>query len=129
MIPPHPWRTVAAVVVSSAILAACGGSDPVPEPATALERDGLEVARASGCLSCHGAGGGGGVGPSWVGVAGSEVTLDDGTTVVADGAYLRLAITDPGAQKVAGYTIDMPQNTLTAEEVDAVVAYIEGLGR
>ena len=48
----------------------------------------------------------GGVGPKFVGLYGSQVTLDDGSTVVADDAYIRRSITDPDAQRVAGYTLN-----------------------
>ena len=65
-----------------------------------------------------------GAGPSWVGLAGSTVELDDGSTPVADEAYLRRSISEPQAQRVAGYTIAMPENGLSEDEVDAIVAYI-----
>jgi cytochrome c oxidase subunit 2 len=55
------------------------------------------------------------------------VELDDGTTVVADAAYLRRSVVDPQAQLVEGYTVFMPTVDLNADEVDAIVAYIEEL--
>lgn len=84
---------------------------------------------ASGCAACHGRDGEGGVGPAWVGLAGSERTLDDGRTLVADVDYLRRSITDPGADVVAGYTIRMPVAALSETEVDDLVTYIQVLGR
>ena len=79
-------------------------------------------------MSCHREGGDG-IGPDWEGLAGSTVTLDDGSTVVADEAYLTLAITDPDAQIVDGYDIRMPPNDdLSDDDVAAIVAYIQSLG-
>ena len=36
---------------------------------------GQDIATRSGCTSCHGADGGGGVGPAWRGLAGSKVRI------------------------------------------------------
>lgn len=103
----------------------CGSSDGAEADLTPLERSGLELVKERGCPACHGDDGGGGVGPAWVGLAGSEVELEDGTVVVADTDYLRRSILDPQADRVAGYSARMPPNTLTDEQVDAIVAYIE----
>ncbi|MGA0766576.1 MAG: c-type cytochrome, partial [Ilumatobacteraceae bacterium] len=43
---------------------------------------------SAGCASCHGEDGNGRVGPKWIGLADSQVTLNDGTVVTADDAYL-----------------------------------------
>jgi cytochrome c oxidase subunit 2 len=66
-------------------------------------------------------------GPTWRGLAGSRVTLGDGTEVVADVDYLRRSITDPRAELVAGYGPLMPDLDLTEREVDDVVAYLRTL--
>lgn len=123
---------VVAPVVLAATAAACGGDDAGgtgaaggADPATIEE--GRQIAARSGCTGCHGANGEGGVGPAWTGLAGSQVQLVDGTTVVADEAYLVSAIKTPDAQKVAGYEVAMPANQLPDEEVAAVVAYIQSL--
>lgn len=89
--------------------------------------EGQAIVEANGCVSCHGQDGEGGVGPGWVGLAGSQVELDDGTTVVADADYLTRAIAAPDDQRVAGFTLAMPTNDLTADEIDAVVAYLQEL--
>jgi cytochrome c oxidase subunit II len=99
-----------------------GGSGP-PDAAKA----GLELARTKGCSACHGASGEGGLGPAWVGVLGSTVTLTDGTQVVVDEAYLTRAIKDPQAQVVTGYSVAMPIQQLTDQEVADLVAYITSL--
>ena len=109
------------------LAAACGGSEAAtPAPGTAGQ--GLEIANQAGCVACHGTDGlSGGVGPGWAGLAGSTVTLEDGSQVTADTAYLRRAIVDPDAEIVAGYTLRMPEVGLTTEEVAALIDYIEGL--
>jgi mono/diheme cytochrome c family protein len=88
---------------------------------------GEQLARSSGCAGCHGPNFEGGAGPSLVGLAGSEVALADGSTLVADTAYLTRAIANPSADLVADYTLKMPANTLTDAEIADIVAYIETL--
>lgn len=88
---------------------------------------GEQLARSSGCAGCHGQDFGGGAGPGWVGLAGSEVTLVDGTTVVADDAYVTAAIAEPSKDLVDGYTLKMPPNNLDDAEVADIVAYINAL--
>ena len=110
-----------------------GGGSAAPADAgggelSALATQGQELADANGCATCHSADGSDGTGPTWQGLAGAEVTLDDGSTVTADDAYLASSITDPGAQKVEGFAVAMPEFELSTEEVDALVAYINSLG-
>ena len=116
--------TLVATAVLS--LAACGGDSAGPDLSPAAA-EGRAIAQEAGCVSCHGADGGGQVGPAWKGLAGSQVTLSDGTTVVADTEYLTRAILDPGADLADGYTVLMPANELSAADVASVVAYIEEL--
>ena len=53
-------------------------------------------------MACHSADGRSSVGPTWKGLYGSEVELEDGTTVTADDEYLVRAIKDPEAERVEG---------------------------
>ncbi len=105
-------------------LAGCGSSADL----SPLAAEGKDLLTSEGCAACHGSEGEGGIGPVLVGLAGRAVELDDGTTVVADTAYLRRAIVDPNAQIVAGYEIRMPENALADAQVDALVAWIEESG-
>ena len=123
---PAAHLAVALVVTGAVGLAACG-ADEQPDLSAAAAR-GRDVAAGSGCAGCHGGSGEGGVGPAWTGLAGSTVQLDDGSTVTADADYLHRSIVDPGAEVVAGYTLQMPQNQLSDDEAAAVVAYIQELG-
>jgi cytochrome c oxidase subunit 2 len=103
------------------------GSPDVTAPADAAVANGEQLARSSGCAGCHGQNFGGGAGPSLVGLAGSDVTLADGSVVVADTAYLTRAIAEPSADLVAGYNLRMPANGLSDAEIADIVAYIETL--
>jgi cytochrome c oxidase subunit 2 len=93
------------------------------------EERGQTLASEQGCLSCHSADGSELVGPTWLGLFGSQRQLEDGSTVTADEAYLRESILDPEAQVVAGYPMIMPDayDFLAQEEIDAVIEYIKSL--
>ena len=82
----------------------------------------------AGCAACHGSNGEGGVGPRLIGLLDSEIELQDGSVIVADEAYIRESIVDPSAKIHAGFEIAMPNNNLTDDEVDKLVAYIKALG-
>ena len=81
-----------------------------------------------GCISCH-TGQAGSVGPSLAGLVGKTVALQDGSTVVADEAYLRESIVEPQAKIVAGYAPVMPtfDTILTEQEILQLVDYIKFL--
>ncbi len=67
--------------------------------------------------------------PLLAGLAGSEVELADGRTVIADDDYLRQSILNPGASIVAGYQPLMPtyQGQISEEELIQLLLYIKGL--
>lgn len=119
----------AATVLVTALAAACTDdtSGPGTDGLSAAASEGRDIYRNRGCQGCHGGDGSGGIGPALAGVADTERELDDGTTVTADTEYLRRAITDPGAEIVAGYSVRMPSNDLDDQAVDALIAYIESL--
>jgi cytochrome c oxidase subunit 2 len=123
--------TSAVMVLVPLTITACGGGDSSSSssaaPLSAAAERGRSTALDSGCASCHGPTWQGGVAPSWVGLAGSTVTLSDGSTVTADAAYLARSIMAPADQMVQGYSIVMPTNGLTADEVADVVAFIQAL--
>jgi cytochrome c2 len=111
-----------------AAAAACGGDDAGSSSnLSAAAKHGQQLAKTAGCAACHGANGQGGIGPAWTGVLGSPVTLTDGTTVVADEAYLTRSIKDPQAQVVDGFAVSMPANGLNDQDVADLVAYITSL--
>lgn len=81
-----------------------------------------------GCDGCHG-GRGTVRAPSLIGLYGSPVPLSDGTTVVADDAYIRDSILQPEKQIVASFAPVMPSFTGVIGEDDLMklVAYVESL--
>ena len=106
-------------------------AEPTPTPAPADPALGASLVRAIGCEACHSADGTDGIGPTWQGVYLSQVTLADGSTVLADDAYLLRAIVDPNAEVVEGYEAGLMQadldTLLSREELLAIVAYIKSL--
>ena len=107
-----------------------GAPAPTEGAAPASEPDGAALSTSAGCAACHSTDGSVLVGPSWQGLAGSERTLDDGTTVIADTAYIERAIIDPNAELVEGFAPTMPTtfgSTLSDADLAALVSYIESL--
>ncbi len=83
-----------------------------------------------GCLSCHSLDGSQLVGPTWLGLFGSEVKLADGRTVIADEAYIIESIRNPGAAIVEGYPNIMPASLgqeLSDERIQDIIAFIKTL--
>jgi cytochrome c oxidase subunit II len=120
-------RPIVLVLAGVAALGAGGCADEGASSGTGAAAEGQEIARRAGCTACHGADGEGGLGPAWAGILGTEIELDDGTTVTVDEAYLTRAIADPGAETHAGFSVTMPENRLTDEEIAQVIDYIVSL--
>lgn len=123
---------VGPIVVAGLIagaLAACGGDsgDAGPVQLSAAGVQGQALASAKGCAGCHRVDGKNAAGPSWKGILGTEVTLQDNSKVVVDTTYLTESIKDPWVKKVKGYSTIMPRNSLTDAEVASIVTYIEEL--
>ncbi|MCD6679204.1 MAG: cytochrome c [Burkholderiaceae bacterium] len=103
-----------------------------PSAATAdLAAQGGQLASELGCLACHSKGTERVVGPGWAGLYGSQRALADGSSVSADDAYLVDSIVHPDAHVARDYPPGvMPsyEAITTAEQRDAIVAYIRSLG-
>src|SRR5207249_2414362 len=101
----------------------------------ALVAKGQQLATQFGCLACHTTSGQASVGPTWKGLADSQVPLDNGQTVAADDAYLKESITDPDAKIVKGFARGLMSATIKPREaeiqqgdnLDALVGYIKSL--
>lgn len=110
-----------------------------PTAASARTRDvvaqapnGEQLASQLGCVGCHSTDGSERTGPTWQGVAGSERTLADGSTVTADDAYLKQSILEPDSQIVEGFpegvmSATVPPGSVSEEQANALVAYINTL--
>ncbi len=117
-----------ATAVALLALGACSSSSSsAPADLSPEAAAGREISISAGCASCHGEDGNGRVGPQWIGLADSQVTLSDGTVVTADDAYLYESIKDPGAKKRRGASGIMPANKLTDEEIASIIVFIRAL--
>ena len=81
-----------------------------------------------GCASCH-AGGPQQRGAKLEGIFNKDVKLVGGQTVVANEAYIRESILNPGGQVVEGFQPIMPtfKGQVTEEQIVSLVAYIKSL--
>jgi cytochrome c oxidase subunit 2 len=82
---------------------------------------------ADACSSCHSLDGTNGVGPTFKGLAGSIVTLSDGSTITADDAYLAKSITDPDAQIVEGFQRGVMSASISSFGLSAKPQYVAAL--
>ena len=94
------------------------------------EERGQKYAKQYGCLACHTTDGTKLVGPTWKGLYGSQVTLENGSTVTADEAYLLESIKQPEAKIVQGFPPVMPPNIaaqMTDAQIQDIIAFIKSL--
>jgi cytochrome c oxidase subunit 2 len=112
-----PAGVVAAVVV----LVACGADPDTGAP------PGKRLATDYGCVACHSSDGTPGLGVTWKGLYGSQVALDDGTTVTVDRDFLVRSIEDPPADVPLNNVLPMPINNVPAADVQTIVDYIISL--
>ena len=110
-----------------AAAAPSGGAAPAGDAA----KLGQAVANKYGCVACHTPTGSAGIGPTWKGLAGSEVELTNGQKVTADDAYLKESIENPPAKvrrgALAGVMPPDISKGMKPEEIDQVIAYIKTL--
>lgn len=92
--------------------------------------NGQQWATDFGCVACHALEGTSIIAPTWIGLFGSTVPLEDGSSITADEAYLRESILDPLAKIHEGFQPVMPQtfaDTLTEQQVEELIAFIKSL--
>jgi len=123
--------------VYEAALAENHGEIPTPPPPPTPSGDapddpeaaaGQQLAAAN-CAGCHTVDGSDATGPTWLGLFGSEVTLEDGSTVTADEDYIRESILEPNARVHQGFPPIMPSfaGQLSDDEINQIIAYIATL--
>lgn len=83
--------------------------------------EGLGSTGAPNCGSCHSIDGSIINGPSWLGLWMKEGTFDDGTTYIADEAYIRNAILNPNDNIVEGFNA----NVMYQQYDEAIPAFEE----
>jgi cytochrome c oxidase subunit 2 len=94
-----------------------------------LAEKGQTIFQQHGCATCHLMDQQGRC-PNLRGLYGKRILLDDGTTVIADEAYLRESILNPNAKIAAGFRPDvMPvfQGQVSEEEIIGIIAYVKSL--
>lgn len=107
--------------------------ETTPEPAennagetnepTNLAELGAQIATENACNACHSLDGSRGIGPTWKDLYGSMRTFTDGSSAIADEAYIRESILNPTAKVVELFVPTMPPMALTDGQIDALVAY------
>jgi cytochrome c2 len=107
----------------------------VSTSAPASAEEGRQLYQRYGCIACHAAEDTSvsRLGPPFKGLFGSPRTFLKGVVkVVADEAYLRESILEPGAKVVSGYErtgMGMPSfaGVLTDSQIESIILYIRGL--
>ena len=92
------------------------------------EARGQTLVSQNGCTGCHTLDGSPLVGPSWLGLYGSQTEFTDGSTLSVDDAYIKESILNPSAKIVAGYeSVQMPAFEFTDEQLADIIAYMKTL--
>jgi cytochrome c oxidase subunit 2 len=131
---PDPRKlAVAALCALPLVAAACGGGSDGGS-GSASGGSGEELYRQYACAGCHSLDGREGTGPTFKGLAGSTVTLEDGKQVKADAGYLERAIVDPDADVTKGYNAGLMKASIDGfdlgdkpEDVAKLVEFIQGV--
>ena len=147
-----PYPALLASAVLAFMLACGGGNEPPPQPVTSpiptvtvdagslpplaavINAEpsadiGAQLVQAYGCNACHSTDGTALVGPTWLGLYGSEEELEDGGTVLVDDTYITESIQDPNAKITRGFTAGLMPPTLGVkdEEIPHIIEYMKSL--
>lgn len=118
-----------AVGVVAVGISACGNSSS--DSALSEDAKAGQSYVSSNCSGCHSVDGKSRSGPTFKGLAGSSVELQNGTTVTADTAYLVKSIRDPAADVVKGFPNVMgavvSKDSISEQQAQQIAAYIETL--
>jgi cytochrome c oxidase subunit 2 len=103
--------------------------DTGPQPAFDPAALGQRAAAQYGCLKCHTIDGQPHIGPTWLGLFGSDEPLADGTRVHVDEAYITQSMMDPTAAIVAGFQPVMPsyEGLIDPSDTAAIIEFIKSL--
>lgn len=126
----HAYMESPVIVSSQADFDAWMGEQVKQAQAAAAtpEGRGQALVSASGCAACHSTNGAAGIGPTWLGLFGSQVPISGDGVVTADEAYIHESIKAPQAKIVAGFENQlMPNYGFTDDQINDIVAYIKTL--
>lgn len=89
---------------------------------------GQQLFAQNGCQGCHSIDGADGVGPTHQNLFGRTETMQDGSTVTVDSAYVHESIVNPSARVVEGYQpVMVPYDYLSEAEIASIIAYLRTL--
>lgn len=91
---------------------------------------GAKIVAQKGCTSCHDLTGKHLIGPTLLGIFGTERNLEGGATAIADAEYIRESILDPQAKIARGFShtkMNSFAGQLTESEIDDIVEYLKTL--
>ncbi|MDZ7772017.1 MAG: c-type cytochrome [Balneolaceae bacterium] len=89
---------------------------------------GQQLFTQNGCQGCHSIDGSDGVGPTHQNLFGRTETMEDGSTVTVDSAYVHDSIVNPSEQIVEGYQpVMVPYDYLSEAEIASIIAYLRTL--
>jgi cytochrome c oxidase subunit 2 len=93
------------------------------------EERGKKLVESLGCIGCHTITGEAGTipAPTFKGLLGSKAALTDGTEIVVDETFIKEKIRNPQAKVVKDFQLMMQPNTLTDDDLNAIVAYVKTL--
>jgi len=99
------------------------------EASLGMAEAGRRAASKSGCFACHTIDGQPHIGPTWQGLYGKLVELEDGRRLIADEEYLTRSMMDPLVDVVRGFRPIMPAylGSLRQPETGAIVEFIRSL--
>jgi cytochrome c oxidase subunit 2 len=104
------------------------GGEAEGEVALEPSERGQAIAESFACTSCHSTTGEVVIGPSWLNLFGTTVTLDDGTEVLVDEAYVSESILNPPAKIVEGFEAVMPTfSGISDEDIQDIIAFLQSL--
>ncbi|HET8797653.1 MAG TPA: c-type cytochrome [Thermoanaerobaculia bacterium] len=102
-------------------------TQPLPPPEPPAQSRGAAILEEYACTACHSLDGSPSEGPTFKGLYGSTRVMTDGTSVVADDAYITESIVKPEARMLKDFPGEMPPVELTPEELKAVLEYLRTL--
>ncbi len=123
------WRRGTLPGVSPASVGVEADAPGVPSSTESPVDAGRRAATEFACVKCHTLDGQPHIGPTWLGLFGSEEPLENGGTVTVDEAYITRSMMDPTADVVRGFQPVMPsyQGIVSPADTAAIVEFIKSL--